>query len=318
MHDVLRRIDLNLLLVFDALFRHRAVVAAANELSLSASACSHALGRLRAALGDELFVRHGSGMQPTARAEQLAPGVRDALRALTATFGDIGPFAPATSTQEFVIAATDFTAFAVLPQLIPALEREAPHIRVRVVYSTRSESLDDLASGQIHFALGFADEDGAQQSSLESLDCFVDDYVVVVRSRHRRIRKKLSLAQYLAERHVVVVPWNSEGSVIDAALLRVGLTRNVAVRLPSVMAAPFIVAKSELLLTLPRRVALQLADAIPLAIHPAPFVVPRYVLKILFHKRHSGSPAHRWIRAKMVDVLGTTPSRGEGELTAAD
>jgi DNA-binding transcriptional LysR family regulator len=146
----------------------------------------------------------------------------------------------------------------------------------------------------------------------------VDDYVVVVRSKHRRIRKKLSLAQYLAERHVVVVPWNSEGSVIDAALLRVGLTRNVAVRLPSVMAAPFIVAKSELLLTLPRRVALQLADPIPLAIHPASFIVPRYVLKTLFHKRHSGSPAHRWIREKMVDVLGATPSRGGGELTAAD
>ncbi|WP_233838437.1 LysR family transcriptional regulator [Paraburkholderia sp. ZP32-5] len=311
MHDVLRRVDLNLLLVFDALFRHRGVVSAADELSLSASACSHALGRLRAALGDELFVRHGSGMQPTARAEQLAPGVREALQALTATLGDIGPFVPSTSTREFVIAATDFTAFAVLPQLISVLQLEAPHIRVRVVYSTRSESLDDLTSGQVHFALGFAGEDGMQQTSVESLDCFVDDYVVVVRNRHPRIRKKLSLKQYLAEKHVVVIPWNTEGSVIDAELLRAGFTRDVAVKLPSVMAAPFIVAKSELLLTLPRRVAVQLADAIPLAIHPTPFAVPRYVLKILFHRRHSASPALCWMREKMMDVLGASPSRDE-------
>ena len=307
MHDILRRVDLNLLLVFDALFRHRGVVSAADELSLSASACSHALGRLRTAFGDELFVRHGSGMQPTARAEQLAPGIREALQALTVTLGDIGPFVPSSSTQEFVLAATDFTAFAVLPQLIPALELEAPHVRIRVVYSTHRESLDDLASGQIHFALGFAGEDETQQTRLESLDCFVDDYVVVVRKGHRRIRKKLSLAQYLAERHVVVVPWNTEGSVIDGTLLREGLTRDVAVKLPSVMAAPFIVANSELLLTLPRRVALELADAIPLVIHPAPFAIPRYVLKILFHRRHSDSPAHRWMREKMMDVLGATP-----------
>jgi DNA-binding transcriptional LysR family regulator len=307
MHDVFRRLDLNLLLVFDALFRHRGVVSAADELALSASACSHALGRLRAALGDELFVRHGSGMRPTARAEQMALGVREALEVLTGALGETGRFVPSTSTQEFVLAATDFTAFAVLPQLVPALEREAPHVRLRVVYSTHSESLDDLASGQVHFALGFSGEKPTHRTSLESLDCFADDYVVVVRKGHQRIRKNLSLAQYLAERHVVVTPWNNEQSVVDAALLSSGLTRDVAVRLPSVMAAPFIVANSELLLTMPRRVALQLADTIPLTIHSTPFDISRYVLKVFFHRRHSGSPAHRWMREKMMDVLGAIP-----------
>jgi DNA-binding transcriptional LysR family regulator len=318
MHDSLRRLDLNLLLVFDALFRHRGVVAAADELSLSASACSHALARLRAALGDELFVRHGSGMRPTARAEQMASSVREALEMLTGALGDTDRFIPSTSTQEFVLAATDFTAFAVLPQLIPALERDAPHVRVRVVYSTHSESLDDLASGQVHFALGFSDEKSTQRTSLESIDCFADDYVVAVRQGHQRIRKKLSLARYLAERHVVVTPWNSEQSVIDAALLSAGFTRDVAVKLPSVMAAPFIVANSELLLTLPRRAALQLADAIPLAIHPTPFNISRYVLKVFFHRRHSDSPAHRWMREKMIEVLGAVPRTAKANSRSAN
>ena len=306
MHDSLRRIDLNLLLVFDALFRQRSVVAAAEELSLSASACSHALSRLRSALGDELFVRHGNAMQPTAKAEQIASGIREALQTLTGSLGDFGAFDPSTSHQTFVFAATDFTAFALLPALIASLEREAPHIRVRVIYSTHRESLDDLASGRIHFSLGFADESGTGQTGLNALDCFdcfADDYVVAVRQGHPRIKKKLSLAQYLAERHVVVTPWQTEGSVIDAKLLAKGLVRTVAVQLPSVMAAPFIVANSELLITLPRRAALQLADAIPLVIHPAPFNIPPYTLKVYFHKRHAQSQAHRWMREQMLGAL---------------
>ena len=308
MHDSLRRIDLNLLLVFDALFRHRSVVSAAEELCLSSSACSHALSRLRSALGDELFVRFGNGMQPTARAEQIASGVREALQSLTGSLGDFGAFVPSASSQTFVFAATDFTAFALLPPLVAALECDAPHIRVRVIYSTHRESLDDLASGRVQFALGFSDENDNQESGLESLDCLADDYVVAVRKGHPRIKKKLSLAQYLAERHVVVTPWNAEGSVVDGALLKSGLIRDVAVQLPSVMAAPFIVANSQLLITLPRRVALQLADAIPLTIYPAPFDIPRYILKVFFHTRHSGSPAHHWMREQMVSALSALPN----------
>jgi DNA-binding transcriptional LysR family regulator len=303
MHDSLRRLDLNLLLVFDALFRHRGVVCAADELSLSASACSHALARLRLSLEDELFVRHGNAMLPTAKAQQMAAGVRAALQTLTESLESAGAFDPSTSKQEFVFAATDFTAFAVLPRLVAALEQKAPGIRVRVVHSVHRESLDDLASGRVHFALGFSDETALQDGGLASLDCFVDDYVVAARKGHPRIRRKLSLTRYLAERHVVVMPWHTEGSVIDAALRQSMHTRDVAVQLPSVMAAPFIVASSELLLTLPRRAAMQLSSAIPLAIYPAPFDVPRYVLKVFFYERHAGSSAHRWMRQLMMDVL---------------
>ncbi|WP_176059510.1 LysR substrate-binding domain-containing protein [Paraburkholderia sp. BCC1876] len=308
MHDSLRRIDLNLLLVFDALFRHRSVISAAEELCLSSSACSHALSRLRSALGDELFVRYGNGMQPTARAEQIASGVSEALRNLTGSLADFGPFVPSESSQTFVFAATDFTAFALLPPLIAALECDAPQLRVRVIYSTHRESLDDLASGRVQFALGFSEEDENAESGLESLDCPADDYVVAVRKGHPRIRKKLSLAQYLAERHVVVTPWNAEGSVVDGTLLKSGFVRDVAVQLPCVMAAPFIVANSQFLITLPRRVARQLANAIPLTIYPAPFDIPRYVLKVFFHKRHAGSPAHRWMREQMVSALNALPN----------
>ncbi|SAK81081.1 LysR family transcriptional regulator [Caballeronia hypogeia] len=248
-------------------------------------------------------MRHGNGMQPTARAAQLAPGIQEALRALSATLEDVGSFDPSTSHQLFTFAATDFTAFALLPSLIAAMERCAPHVCVRVVYSTHRESIDELASGRVQFVLGFSDEGEGVQAGLESLDCFADDYVVGFRQGHPRIGKRLSLKQYLAERHVVVTPWNTEGSVIDAALLRLGLERDVSVQLPSVMAAPFIVANSNHLITLPRRVVQQLAAAIPLAFRPVPFDVPRYVLKAYFHRRHSASPAQRWMRQQMLLAL---------------
>ncbi len=122
MHPLLRRLDLNLLLVFDALYRHRNVGTAASELAISASAFSHALGRLRQGLDDELFLRQGNRMQPTQRAEHLAAAVAAALRALGEGLEEWRPFVPGQSQRTFVFAATDYTAFALLPPLMNRLQ----------------------------------------------------------------------------------------------------------------------------------------------------------------------------------------------------
>ncbi|HEJ2192155.1 TPA: LysR family transcriptional regulator, partial [Pseudomonas aeruginosa] len=132
MHPLLRRLDLNLLLVFDALYRHRNVGTAASELAISASAFSHALGRLRQGLDDELFLRQGNRMQPTQRAEHLAAAVAAALRALGEGLEEWRPFVPGQSQRTFVFAATDYTAFALLPPLMNRLQHSAPGVRLRL------------------------------------------------------------------------------------------------------------------------------------------------------------------------------------------
>jgi DNA-binding transcriptional LysR family regulator len=304
MHEALRRVDLNLLLVFDALFRRSSVVLAADELSMSPSACSHALSRLRAALSDELFVRHGSAMQPTAIAEQIAGRVGEALRVLSESLRDTDAFVPATSTHAFTIAATDFTTFALLPEVVAAIGTETPHVTIDVVASSRRESLDELASGRVQFAFGLSDEFSASSEGVQALACFSDDYVVVARKDHPRLRRNLMLKQYLSERHVAALPWPGEGSVIDAALTKQGHRRVVAVTLPSVLAAPFVVAGSELLLTLPRRVAERLAAALDLSIHAAPFDTPAYRLAAFYHVRQTGSDAHQWMRKQIAGLFG--------------
>ncbi|HDR9319747.1 TPA: LysR family transcriptional regulator [Burkholderia vietnamiensis] len=308
MHDFLRRLDLNLLLVFDALFRLRSVVLAADELSMSPSACSHALSRLRLALSDELFVRYGNAMQPTDTAEAMAGRVAEALTVLTETLSDTSTFQPATSTHTFSFAATDFTAFALLPDLVAKVEKQAPRIRINVVYSTHRESLDELAAGRIQFSLGFSDQGSQHSEGIQVLECFSDDYVVAARIGHPRVRKTLSLKQYLSERHVVVLPWQGSASVIDAALARDGHQRDVAIELPSVMAAPFIVANSELLVTLPRRAAERLSTAVRLSLYEAPFKTPEYMLTAFFHVRHASSASHRWMREQILAAFAPTNS----------
>jgi DNA-binding transcriptional LysR family regulator len=304
MHSNLRRLDLNLLLVFDALFRHRSVAAAADELAMSPSACSHALSRMREALADELFVRAGNAMQPTVQAELMAGGVADALRILADRLSTVAPFSPENSTQTFVFAATDYTAYALLPSLVARLEQVAPHLCLKMIHASHRDSLDELRAGRIHFALGVTHGHAPLPEGIEALDYLSDDYVVVARQGHTRIGTSLSLQAYLAERHIAVLPWEDASSVIDSALARVGLQRNVAVQLPSLMAAPFIVAQSDYLFTLPRLAALQLSHAAALVMHAVPFEAPRYTLRILHHVRHSNTPGHLWMREQMLLALG--------------
>lgn len=303
MHSALRLLDLNLLLLFDALYRHRSVVAAADELAISPSACSHALARMRQSLSDELFVRSGSAMQPTARAEHMASAVADALRILGEQMMGSAPFVPATASQTFVFAATDYCIHTLLTPLIAKLEKTAPGLRLDVRYLARQECLTGLREGRVHFALDTRHAQEVAPEGLDALDCFSDDYVVAVRKGHPRIRGELSLDQYLAERHVVVLPWRDTGSVIAAALAGQGMQREVAVQLPSVLAAPHIVAASDYLATLPRRAVGPLSRTGALELYPPPFVAPCYTLGLLSNARYSSTAAHRWMREQMLAAM---------------
>ena len=305
MHFALRRLDLNLLLVFDALHRWRSVTAAAEELALSTSAFSHALSRLRTALHDELFLRVGGFMQPTPRAQELADGISQALQLLADRIGDAHEFDPATSEHTFVFAATDFTTYALLPSVVTAVERETPGVRMRVIPSQSRDVLADLVQGA-HFVLGFSDEVSPVPTDIERLEAPSDDYVVVARRGHPRLGKRLTLKRYLAEHHVVVRPWRNEASVIDTALAAQGHKRIVAIELPSVMAAPFIITGTDHLITLPRQAARQLAASAQVVVHEAPFPTPHYIPTVYYQRRHMHLAWHRWMRNRLLSAIAPT------------
>ncbi len=303
MHLDLRKLDLNLLLVFHALFVHRSVTTAANELALSPSALSHALARLRQALGDDLFVRLDNQMQPTLRAEQIAEPVSQALAQLSAGLSLNQRFDPASSTRNFVISATDYTAFAILPRLINHLQLVAPRITLRILNTNQKLAIAELAAGHIDFALGYGEEQTPLPVGMEEFDWLQDDYVAIASKKHSSIRRKLTLAVYLKARHVVVTPWNESRGVIDYVLDGMALQRQVAVQLPNVLVAPFIIADGDLIMTLPRLAATTLAQAANIAIYPAPFAIPPYTLKIYSHSKYARSEAHLWLRQQMMKLV---------------
>lgn len=304
MHPALRRLDLNLLLTFDALYRHRTVTRAANELAISSSAFSHALGRLRASLNDELFIRQGNRMHPTQRADLLASAVAESLNLLSDQLGQWEPFDPATSQRTFVFAATDYTAFELLPGLISQLQCVAPGLRLRLVNSDRKVSIEDLASGRIDFALGYSEDRDTLPAGIDSEDWLTDDYIVIASRHHPRIKGSLELSSYLAERHAVITPWGETNGVVDLVLRGMGLQRDVALQLPTVMVSPFIIAESELLMTIPRRAAEALRTSTPIAIYPAPFTIPPYTLKLYSHSKYARSDAHIWMSRQLKEMFG--------------
>lgn len=303
MHQELRLLDMNLLLVFDAIYRHRRINSAAGELATSPSALSHALSRLRATLGDELFVRQGSHMQPTARAHVIAPGLSAALNAMSESLRSANVFRPENSTQTFRFAVTDYTAAVFFPALVTRLQQTAPGISVKAIYSTGHDSLEDLATGKVDFAIGFQTPEMSHHSQLGVIEGFRDEYMVAVSSRHPRINDNLTLEQFLAEGHVVVNPWNEARGTIDQALEKLNIRRRTVVELPSLLSAPAIVANSELITTLPERAMATLFSSEALTCFKVPFSVPAYALNVYFHNARSVTPGHYWMRERIQELM---------------
>ena len=295
MHPVLRRIDLNLLPVFDAVYRSRSVRLAAEELAMSTSALSHALSRLRAALNDPLFYREGHRMCPSVFATQLAPSIASALTFLDQELTPQPKFVASASTDCLQIAITDFTAQCVFPTLMPRLQQQAPGLRFELRYLPHSPALTELLAGEVDLALGFSALNEAEHPELDEICWLKDDYVAISHAS----RSRLTLADYLAAQHLVVTPWNESQGVLDVQLAKMEFARHITIKTPSMLSAPFIIAQSELLMAIPRSAAEKMLGAAKLKVFELPFEVPPFEVKIYSHKRSGQRGASQWLKAKL-------------------
>ncbi len=299
MHHVLRRLDLNLLPVFDAVFRHGSVRLAAIELNLSTSALSHALSRLRDFFKDPLFYREGHKMCPSVYACQLAPYIAETLTGLNRHLSPVQPFDPLTSDDCFRIAVTDYTAFCVFPGLMNALTNTAPKLSFELCHLPHNPALIELLAGEIDMALSFSEPDGMHHPDLEETDLFSDEFIVIANTR----RSSLNLENYLAAGHLVVTPWNEKQGLLDSHLARMGLKRRIAIRTPSMLSAPFIIAESELLMAIPSFVASKIKQAADVNLFKLPFPAPRFTVKIYSHKRSGKREPTEWIKTMMANSI---------------
>ncbi len=288
-------VDLNLLVVLDALLHLRSVTGAARRLNLSQSAVSHALRRLREALGDELLVRVPGGMAPTARSEALIEPLRQAL----ALVGDVvtapRPFEPATAQRSFRVAAADYAQFVLLPELLRRLALEAPGVDVWIVSAATDDTDRLLQSGEVDLMVGVPPR-GSRLGGIRERRLFDERFVCVVRGQHPVIQGALSLEDYVRLPHAFVAPRGREGGVVDEVLRSRGLSRRVALAVPHFLVVPYAIASSDLIVTLAARIAVAFARSMPLQVLDPPLPIPNFAIHMSWHERWNGDAGHAWFR----------------------
>jgi DNA-binding transcriptional LysR family regulator len=303
----LRTFDLNLLKVFDAVMSERSLTRAAQQLALTQPAVSNALRRLRDALGDELLVRKGRGLEPTARGLELWPSVREALQKLQASLAP-SVFDAATASTSFVLTMADATAAELMPGLVEALTREAPGVTLRVVPLTTRDPRRLLEEGQADLAIGHfpaalsdltARAQAGEAVAFLHHRLFTGDYVCVMRKGHPLAQGPLTLDRFCRARHMLVSFSGRAFGFIDEALTLLHRTRLVVLTVNQFFTAGRVVAQSDLLTVLPRHFVKVTGFEGQLVQRELPFAVAAIQVDALWHQRQDKVSAHAWLRAQV-------------------
>ncbi|HMA48925.1 MAG TPA: LysR family transcriptional regulator [Magnetospirillaceae bacterium] len=298
-----RKLDLNLLLIFDALMLDRNVTRAGMRLGMTQPAISHALARLRRSLGDELFVRAPEGMRPTPRAELLAPPIHQALKDIRFAVSGAASFCPLTDERVFTIAVNNYSALVLAAPLTAATAAEAPGITLDLRPSGTLDIADQLDHGRIDIALGSL---GAPGERFRDLRIFADHYVAVMRADHPAVAGSDPLsAETLATLPHLVISSNWEPTdFIDIQLGELGLERQIALRTP-LLAAAATLPNSDMVTVLTERAAREFTRNSTLRMVGLPFATPCLMTAMLWQRRFDDVAAHRWLRTLICRVART-------------
>jgi len=290
----LKDIDLNLLVVFNQLIRQPRVSAVAESLDLSQPAVSNALKRLRRLLGDELFVHTPKGMVPTPFAEQLAEPIAYALSAIEGTLSQHASFEPLTSTRSFTIAMTDIGEIYFMPELMRALVSEAPGIKVSTVRNTAINLRDEMESGRVDLAIGLLPQltAGFFQRRL-----FRQRYVCMFHQGHALDKGKITLDEFVAANHVVAIAAGTGHGKVDELLEHQGIRRRIRLVLPHFVAVPPILAATDMIATVPERLAERCVKPFNLTYVPHPASLPPIAISLLWHSKMHRDAGNQWLRS---------------------
>ena len=285
-------IDLNLLVVFDAVMQERSVTRAGRRLGLSQPAMSHALTRLRHALKDDLFIRSPKGMLPTPRAEQLALPVRQALDGLQRSL-EPAQFDPSTAKRHFRIAADNYAAIVLVGPLVERITKMAPAVTLEFRPSGTLDIVDLFDRGELDLAIGSFPKEGERFSRGPLLQ---DRFVAVLRRNHPATEvQELSIDKFAALQHLEISSVHHATDFIDQALARRKLSRRIALHAPF-LSAVRILGVSDMVAVLPQRVAEELIRYRPVAIRPLSLSSPVIETAMIWPRRVDNQPAHRWLR----------------------
>jgi DNA-binding transcriptional LysR family regulator len=299
----MRGLDLNLLIPLRALLTERHVTRAAEKLGITQPAMSASLARLRTLFGDQLLVRGPRGLAPTARAQQILDQLDQVVAVIERLVALPTEFVPDTSRRTFTLIGTDFIETLLLPSLMADLAIEAPGLQV-VFRPPDPKSLEALMSeGEVDLAVGYLPY--APKGLITSV-AFHDRFVCIARRNHPQLTTdQFPLEQFVDLQHVQALPRDLTmyAMPIDAALGALGFVRRVALWNPSFQALPAIVAKTDLVATVPQRLAMHAAQTLPIAVYDPPLSLPTVDFSLYWHARSHEDSGHKWLRAKIAALL---------------
>lgn len=294
----LRQLDLNLLIALNVLITEASVTKAAEKLNMSQSAMSHALKRLRTILNDDILIRTSREMEVTPYARQISDRVRQILSDIESTLLLKETFNPATTQETFRIAASDYVETTIGINLIQQLTTQAPGIRIRITNLNKETVMDAIDDNRIDLFIG-------AKLPLKSWhveqNLYREEFVCVFKSDDALT--ELSMEDYIRRSHLLVSMRDDFQGAGDEILERQQQSRQVIWSTPHFMAIPFLLANSDCVALLPRRMAQQCAKAMDLKLLPPPMEMEGFTVSMIWHQRNTNRPQHQWLRQQIIDAV---------------
>jgi DNA-binding transcriptional LysR family regulator len=300
MDALLTGLDLNLLRLAAALHETGSVTGAARRIGVGQAAASNALARLRRACADPLFVRCPQGMVATPHGARIAAAAAAALASVAASIAAPPGFDPATDVRRFTLRMTDIGELVFLPGLLACLREQAPRASLRTVALSGGDTPAALARGEVDLAIGFLPElrEGWYQQRL-----FEQRYVVL-----RRAPGPLTRAGYVRAEHLAIESPGTGHRVVEQALRAQGVHRRVALQVPDFLAAVMLVARTDLVCTVPLKLAQAAAESLPVQSTPVPFELPAFTIHQYWHPRAHRDAAVQWLRERVAQRFAEPPA----------
>jgi DNA-binding transcriptional LysR family regulator len=288
------QLDLNLLVVLDALLEEGSVMGAAERLHLSSPAVSRTLGRIRRLTGDDILVRAGRTMVPTPYATAVQEDVRRLVRQAQAVLVPSRELDPAHLDRVFTLQCHDALATSLVPVLLGTLEAQAPGVQLRVL-AENSVDTDDLRRGRVDLELG---RDRPELPEFRSETLGHDHLIVAMRAGHP-CAERLDLRSYASQPHVVVSRRGRLTAPIDRTLTAAGLQRRVVAAVATNTMALHVAGRSDMLVTTTAVISRPLIEAFGLITRPLPVEFPAAPINCNWHQRYDSDAAHTWLRAQV-------------------
>lgn len=302
----LNKVDLNLFIVFDAIYTEANLTRAGQIVGITQPAVSNALARLRETFNDPLFVRTAQGMVPTPMAQNIIGPVRNALQLLRVSVQESRTFNPLQANKTFRISMTDLTEAVVLPPLFQRLRRLAPSVKIESMLAKRRETTKELAAGRLDFAMDAPLNTDPQVRHVKLLE---DRYVCAMRRGHPMAKDKVSVEEYLSLSHIHISSRRSGLGMVDLALGKMGQQRKIGLRSQHYMMATQVIQQTDMAVTVPER----FARRHDLHQVPLPVEIPPLETHIYWHESTDQDPANRWMREQMIEIAQQVTAAQQAE-----